>query len=85
MTHQPGNMAKQTATSIGQHPAKSDKVTVAKKLVLFYTMTQLAAHEGFIQFIHSNLVFFIQLLSLLLMNPKKMSELPMPPNMKYHK
>jgi hypothetical protein len=65
-----------------------DKVTVAKRLVSFYTMTQLAAQEGFIQFsLHKTFkLYFLYTVTLTSADEsEKISELPMPPNMKYHK
>jgi len=65
-----------------------DKVTVAKRLVSFYTMTQLAAQGGFNQFsLHKTFKSYI--LYTITVTPADeseiRSELPVPPYMKYHK
>jgi hypothetical protein len=64
------------------------KVTVAKRLVSFYTMTQLAAQEGFIQFsLHKTFKSYI-LYTITFTSADEceiMSELPVPPYTKYHK
>jgi len=65
-----------------------NKVPVAKRLVSFYTMTQLAAQEGFIQFslhktFNSYILYTITFTSA--DESEITSELPVPPYMKYHK
>jgi hypothetical protein len=63
-----------------------DKVTVAKRLVSFYTMTQLAA-QGFIQFsLHKTFKSYI-LYTITFTSADECeitSELPVPPYTKYH-
>jgi len=65
-----------------------DKVTVAKRLVSFYTMTQLATQGGFIQFSpHKTFKSYI-LYTITVTTPDESeitSELRVPPYMKYHK
>jgi hypothetical protein len=64
-----------------------DKVTVAKRLVSFYTMTQVAAQECFIQFsLHKTFKSYI-LYKITFTSADESeitSKLPVPPYMKYH-
>jgi len=65
-----------------------DKVTVEKRLVSFYTMTQVAAQGVFIQFsLHKTFKSYI--LYTITVTPADeseiTSELPVPPYIKYHK